>query len=93
MNIAQCCRQLILAEFDNAWASTLDADWRAALSKVQEATVVGPTSTVRVAGRLKMRVPAASISTIQVRVHKQLPIASGVMILEPMVKSLPRIWC
>lgn len=89
MNIAQRCKQLILAEFDSAFAGTLDSDWRVAFNKVLEAAVIGPISTVRVAGNLKTRVPAASISTIQVRVHKQLSINHGVMVLEPTGMTLP----
>ncbi len=53
MNIAQHCKQLILAEFDHALEGTLDADWRAAFNRVQEATPVGVNSVVRVAGNAR----------------------------------------
>lgn len=60
MNIAQRCKQLILAEFDNALAGTLDSHWRDAFSKVNEDALIGASSTVRLAGKLKTCVPAAS---------------------------------
>lgn len=89
MNIAQRCKQLILAEFDNALGGTLDPDWRVAFTKVHEAALIGPTSTVRVAGKSKTLISAASVTTIQVRVHKEPPHANGVMIFEPGSMPLP----
>lgn len=89
MNIAQRCKQLILAEFDNALEGTLDANWRAAFNRVQEAAPVGANSVVRVAGTRKSYIPAASVATVQARIHKELIGNSGVGLLEPSNTSLP----
>ncbi|XP_016331053.1 uncharacterized protein LOC107679859 [Sinocyclocheilus anshuiensis] len=89
MNIAQWCKQLILAEFDNALEGTLDADWRAALNRVQEAAPVGANSVVRVAGTRKSYVPAASVATIKARAHKELAENRNLRLFEPGKASLP----
>ncbi len=88
MNIAQRCKQLILAEFDHALEGTLDADWRAVLNSVQEAAPVGANSVVRLAGIRKLYVPAASVATIQARTHKVAG-NSGLSLFEPGKASLP----
>ncbi|XP_016363008.1 uncharacterized protein LOC107704564 [Sinocyclocheilus anshuiensis] len=89
MNIAQRCKQLIQAEFDNALEGTLDADWRASLTRVQEATPVGANSVVRVAGTRKSYAPAASVATIQARTHKELAENRDLRLFEPGKASLP----
>lgn len=89
MNIAHRCKQLILAEFDNALEGMLDSDWRNAFNKVHEETLIGACSTVRLAGKFKMCVPAALVVVVQIRVHKELPKTKGVVILEPRPMPLP----
>ncbi len=64
MNIAQRCKQLILAEFDSALAGALDSDWRDAFSMVHGEALTGANSTVRIAGRYRTRVSAASVATV-----------------------------
>ncbi len=46
MNIAQRCKQLIVAEFDNALVGSLDFDWWDVFSKVHKAALTGANSTV-----------------------------------------------
>ncbi len=89
MNVAQRCKQLILAAFDHALEGTLDADWRAVLNRVQEAAPVGANSMVRVAGTRKLYVPAASVATIQARTHKEVAGNRGLSLFEPGKASLP----
>ncbi len=89
MNIAQRCKQLILAEFDSALAGALDSDWRDAFSMVHGEALTGANSTVRIAGRYRTRVPAASVATVQVRASKKLPMTKGVIMLEPGAMALP----
>ncbi len=89
MNVAQRCKQLILAEFDHALEGTLDADWRAVLNRVQEAAPVGANSMVRVAGTRKLYVPAASVATIQARTPKEVAGNRGLSLFEPGKASLP----
>lgn len=90
MNIAQRCKQLILSEFDNALEGTLDSDWRAAFSKVQEASLVEATTMVRVAGQSRTHIPAASVAIIQARVPKELTGSRGLVVFEPGTTQLPR---
>lgn len=89
MNIAQRCKQLILAEFDNALKGNLDAEWRAALNKVQEAAAVEANSLVRVASTHKLYIPAASVATVQARTPKILPESKDLCLFEPGQSSLP----
>ncbi len=89
MNIAQRCKQLILAEFDSALAGALDSDWRDAFSMVHGEALTGANSTVRIAGRYRTRVPAASVATVQARASKKLPMTKGVIMLEPGAMALP----
>lgn len=89
MNIAQRCKQLILSEFDNSLEGTLDADWRAAFNKVQEAIPVEATSMVRTVGTHKSYVPAGSVATIQAKTHKELISNRGLGLFEPGNTSLP----
>ncbi len=55
MNIAQRCKQLILAEFDSVLAGSLDSDWWDAFSMVNGEALTGANSTVRIAGRYRTR--------------------------------------
>ncbi len=89
MNIDQRCKQLILAEFDSALAGSLDSDWRDAFSMVNGEALTGANSTVRIAGRYRTHVPAASVVTVQAQASKKLPMTKGVIMLEPGGMALP----
>ncbi|KAK3532108.1 hypothetical protein QTP86_008372 [Hemibagrus guttatus] len=104
MNIAQRCKQLIRAEFDNALEGTLDPDWRAAFSRVQEAALVEATTLVRAAGDHSTHIPAASVAMIQARTHKGLvqslglfepgnaPLTGGLVLIPTLVPTSSRMF-
>lgn len=86
---------LILAEFDNALVGTLDSHWQDAFRKVNEEVLVGVSSTFwNICWTIQDMhtehcIPATSVSTVQVLVHKELPKIKGVVILEPGAMPLP----
>ncbi|KAL1270913.1 hypothetical protein QQF64_029931 [Cirrhinus molitorella] len=83
MNIAQHCKQLILAEFDNALEGALDSEWRAAFTRSPGGFSYGGTATVRVAGEHGTHIPAGSVATIKARIHKGLSQSNGLGLFEP----------
>lgn len=89
MNIAQRCRQLVLSEFENTLGGQLDSVWREAFQRVQEAELIGKVSIARVSGKRKAYVPAASVATVYVRVHKRPADNDAWALLEPGNRSLP----
>lgn len=89
MNIAQRCRQLVISEFDNTLGGNLDSVWREAFHRVQQVELIEKTSIVRLSGKHKAYVPASSVATVHVKVHKR-PAGSDVWALfEPGNGPLP----
>lgn len=68
MNVIRRCRQLVTSVFDTVLGGNIDSGWRTAFQRMQTCTV-GQRTLARIAGRDKVRVPAASVAAVLVKNH------------------------
>ncbi|KAL6489612.1 hypothetical protein MHYP_G00033530 [Metynnis hypsauchen] len=88
MNVICRCRQLVAAEFDSVLGGSLDSGWRTAFQQIQVCCIERKVAA-RVAGRDKVRIPAASVSTVLVRGHTKTSGTFSQIIIEPVTTPQP----
>lgn len=88
MNVIGRCQQQATSQFDTVLGGTLESGWRNAFQQLQTCRVER-TAVARVAGRNRVRLPAASVATVMVRGHLLGAGQEAQLLIEPANTPLP----